>query len=193
MIRLPSRHAMTALTGLDRFPDVTIASGLDEGAGAAFSLCERYRYALWRVWNPDLPLWTFGMLNPSTADHLKLDPTLTRCASRATAGGAGGMVIWNLFAWRATDPADMKRAADPVGTANDATIRLLVSLASLNIAGWGAHGTHREREHRVRAMLAGEGAKLHALAFTATGQPRHPLYLKADLAPQPWAYWGKGS
>ena len=51
----------------------------------------------------------------------------------------------------------------------------------------------REREHRVRAMLAGEGAKLHALAFTAAGQPRHPLYLKGDLEPQPWAYWGKGS
>ena len=143
MIRLPARHAVTALMGLDRFPDVAIASGLDEGAGAAFSRCERYRYALWRVWNPELPLWTFGMLNPSTADHLKLDPTLTRCASRAAAGGAGGMVIWNLFAWRATDPADMKRAADPVGVRNDPIIGLLVSLANLNVAGWGARSAFR--------------------------------------------------
>ena len=185
--------AMPALLALGGLPGVVIASGLDTGAGAAFSPCERYRYALWRVWNPDAPFWTFGMLNPSTADHLKLDPTLTRCAVRAAAGGAGGMIVWNLFAWRATDPRDMKRACDPVGEANDTIIRQLAGLAAVNVAGWGAHGTHREREHRVRAMLAADGVALHALAFTNAGQPRHPLYLGNDLKPERWAYWGKGS
>lgn len=192
---IAARDAMPDLLKVALAPDVVIASGLDDGAGAgaAFSVCERYRYALWRVWNPDAPFWSFGMLNPSTADHLKLDPTLTRCASRAAAGGAGGMIIWNLFAWRATDPKDMKAAADPVGRSNDATIRRVVKLAAVNVAGWGVHGTHRDRERKVRFMLAGEGAKLHALAFTNDAQPRHPLYLGGDLKPEPWAYWGKGT
>jgi hypothetical protein len=28
--------------------------------------------------------------------------------------------------------------------------------------------------------------RLTALDITKAGQPRHPLYLKADLVPQPW-------
>ncbi|MBS3962578.1 MAG: DUF1643 domain-containing protein [Sandarakinorhabdus sp.] len=188
-----AEHAVSAMHGFQYLWPVKTVTGPHWGAGAVFSPCEGYRYALWRVWNPAAPFWTFGMLNPSTADHLKLDPTLTRCANRAETGGAGGMIVWNLFAWRATDPRDMKRAADPVGEANNVIIRQLARLAAVNVAGWGAHGTHREREHRVRAMLAAEGVALHALAFTKAGQPRHPLYLGNDLKPERWAYWGKGS
>lgn len=170
-------------------PDVSVlSSGIDGSSGAVFSQCERYRYALWRVWNPGAPFWTFGMLNPSTADHMKLDPTLTRCASRAAAGGAGGMIIWNLFAWRSTDPAAMKSAVDPVGPVNDAVIRRAVKIGILNIAGWGVHGTHRERQAQVCAMLAGEGVEMHALGFTNGGQPRHPLYMPNDSMPKPWNY-----
>lgn len=191
---IAARDAMFDLLTISRNADVVIANGRDgDAAGAAFSTCERYRYALWRVWNPDAPFWTFGMLNPSTADHLKLDPTLTRCASRAQAGGAGGMIIWNLFAWRATDPKDMKRASAPIGMSNDNVIRVVVQLGAVNVAGWGSHGTYRDRESRVRFNLHSQKARLHALAFTADGQPRHPLYLASELVPQPWPYWGQGS
>ncbi len=103
-------------------------------------------------------------------------------------GGSGGMIVWNLFAWRATDPRDMKRAADPVGSANDATIRRLAKLAAVNIAGWGAHGDHLGRDKAVRAILAAEGVTLHALGFTKDGHPRHPLYLPKAAEPRVWAY-----
>jgi len=180
--------ALKMLAGRASQP-VVVSKSLDKTAGAVFSPVGRHRYLLWRVWNLDAPLWSFGMLNPSTADHLQLDPTITRCQSRALAAGAGGLIVWNLFAIRATDPRDMKAASDPVGPANDAAILAGTAFASLNIAAWGAHGTHREREFRVRSMLGKEDVELQALAFTSAGHPRHPLYLKASLQPQPWKYW----
>jgi len=90
---------------------------------------------------------------------------------------------------RATDPAVMKREADPVGPFNDEAITLAVAASVLNIAAWGSHGAHREREHRVRAMLEAAKVPLHALAFTANGLPRHPLYLSLILQPKPWKFW----
>lgn len=186
---VPGHAALRAFLALERVDGIRVDRGIMLGEGAALSPDWRYRYLLWRIWDEALPIWSFGMLNPSTADHLKLDPTVTRCCARARAGGAGGLVVWNLFAWRDTDPAGMKRAADPIGPGNDLAIRTAVDNSALNIAAWGAHGAHREREHTVRAMLGADDVPLHALAFTATGLPRHPLYLPAALQPQPWKFW----
>lgn len=185
---VPGHAALRAFVALEKEPGFRVDRGMMLGEGAVFSPDWRYRYLLWRIWDQSLPIWSFGMLNPSTADHLKLDPTVTRCCSRARNGRAGGLVVWNLFAWRDTDPAAMKRADDPVGPGNDQAIRVALENSALNIAAWGAHGTHKNREADVRAMLGGEGNRLHALAFTNEGHPRHPLYLEAGLQPQPWDF-----
>jgi hypothetical protein len=34
--------------------------------------------------------------------------------------------------------------------------------------------------------MHGCGVRLHHLGLTATGAPRHPLYLPADARPAPW-------
>lgn len=187
-----SRLALEPIRDMPRIADVRLAIGATDDliaqGGAIFSPCERYRYLLWRIWNPALPFWSFGMLNPSTADHMKLDPTITRCQKRAAEGGAGGLIVWNLFAFRATDPKNMKAEKDPIGPENDLAIKLGVEAAVLNVAGWGSHGDHREREFAVRHKLKDQGADLHAIDFTAKGLPRHPLYLSFDLKPQPWNY-----
>jgi hypothetical protein len=159
-----------------------------DAMGAVFSPCEAYRYLLWRIWDPAKPLWSFGMLNPSTADHEKLDPTVKRCCQRAMHGGAGGLVVWNLFAYRATKPEDMKAQTDPVGPFNDEAMLLAVSVAALNIAAWGVHGVHNDRDVAVLALLKRGDVPLHALDYGAAGFPRHPLYLSFDLQPQPWDY-----
>lgn len=191
---IPAHAALRAFHGMEPAALIKVERGQHLGAGAIFSPCECWRYLLWRVWDEALPLWSFGMLNPSTADHLELDPTVSRCVARAqqgtpTLGRAGGIVVWNLFAWRDTDPKAMKRASDPIGPANDAAIRIAVDNSSVNIAAWGAHGSHRERDLDVRTMLGEAGIALHALHFTDRGQPRHPLYLRNSLEPRPWSYW----
>ncbi|CAJ0698587.1 hypothetical protein R11007_02835 [Ralstonia holmesii] len=66
-------------------------------AGAILSDCEQYRYRLWREWERSLPVLGFIMLNPSTADHLENDRTITRCIGRAVAGGYGRLEVVNLF------------------------------------------------------------------------------------------------
>ncbi len=94
----------------------------DAASTAIYSDCERYRYALSRVWNEGGRKVSFVMLNPSTATEVQNDPTVERCERRARALGFGAFRVCNIFAWRDTDPSKMKKAAEPIGAANDATI-----------------------------------------------------------------------
>src|SRR5712671_7466730 len=91
-------------------------------SGAQFSRCRRWRYLLWRRWDEAKPAANFLMLNPSTADEVKLDPSCTRARNYAEKWGYGALIVTNLFAWRATDPKDMLHVKKPVGEDNDAAI-----------------------------------------------------------------------
>lgn len=149
---------------------------------AVFSDCRLYRYTLRRRWSPGV-LGGFVMLNPSTADEFKNDPTIRRCMGFAMREGWGGLVILNLFAFRATDPKDMTKAVDPIGPEND---RILIA-ASQEIDGplvaaWGAHWLAAVRSKAVVAALS---RPLVCLGKTADGSPRHPLYVhsQAPLIP----------
>jgi hypothetical protein len=158
-----------------------------EQSGAAFSPCRKWRYRLWRTWNDRKPYANFLMLNPSTADETRLDPTCSRCHGYAKAWGYGALIVTNLFAWRATDPADMKAAADPVGVDNDEHILEVAHAAGIVVAAWGNHGLFQARVDRVRAMLKEAGVQLHALRVNGSGQPAHPLYLPSALKPLPFS------
>ncbi len=127
------------------------------------------------------PVMAFIGLNPSTADEVEDDPTITRCINYAKKWGYGGLFMLNIFAYRATDPKDMKAAPDPVGVDNDAYILRVADKAGLIVAAWGNHGGYLERGREVCQLLADR--KIHCLGITKAGMPKHPLYLKADLKP----------
>lgn len=153
---------------------------------AVYSPCQAYRYLLTRHWGPG-PQVLWIMLNPSTATEAKNDPTIERCQRRAVALGCGGLQIANLFAFRATQPEDLKRATDPVGPLNDAVLAEAArGKARLVICGWGNDGAFRDRGLHVAAMLADAGAKLHHLGLTRIGEPRHPLYVSYSQKPMLW-------
>lgn len=153
--------------------------------GAVFSPDRLHRYTLWRRWSFDEDrLCAFIGLNPSTADEFTNDPTVTRCIRRAQTMGFTGMVMLNLFGYRATDPRDMKSFPEPVGWQNDDAIVSACKASEMVIACWGAHGTHRDRELHVRRMLAKAKIRVHCLALTQNGHPRHPLYLRNSATPQ---------
>jgi hypothetical protein len=127
-----------------------------------------------------------GMLNPSQADETRDDPTIRQCRARGRQAGLAGLLVWNLFAFRATLPADLKCALDPVGPDNDAAISLALSLSSRTILAWGNHGTFGGRDRAVLGLCNGLGTPLHALGVTGEGQPRHPLYLPRGARLRQW-------
>lgn len=152
--------------------------------GAAhFSACGRYRYALWRSWDSTRPRCLFIALNPSTADATRDDPTMRRCIAFAKSWGFGGMAVGNLFAFRATQPADMKAEPHPIGRGNDRWLLRLAAESSLRVAAWGSHGAWRGRAAHVLEMLDG----FECLGVTASGAPRHPLYVRGDTLRRPLA------
>jgi hypothetical protein len=148
---------------------------------AKLSECRSYRYALWRTWDSSKPLVMFVGLNPSTADETSDDPTLTRCINYAKSWGYGGVCMANLFAFRATEPTDMKASDDPIGTENNQWLQKLAKDAALVVAAWGNDGSYLKRSEQVKELLP----NLYCLKLNKSGEPAHPLYQAAKLKPVP--------
>ncbi|MEM7242250.1 MAG: DUF1643 domain-containing protein [Pseudomonadota bacterium] len=158
----------------------------DAASIAEYSECEQFRYTLTRVWDTDAPRAAFIMLNPSTATEVQNDPTVERCERRARAMGFGAFRVCNIFAYRATDPRDMRAASDPIGPLNDEAIRAAVAWADKVICAWGTHGAHLDRGPAVEALLRDTGAALYHLGLSQAGHPKHPLYISYATKPVVW-------
>lgn len=120
-------------------------------------------------------------LNPSTADENQLDPTLRRIRDFSALWGYSHFIMLNAFAWRATDPADMKASADPIGPDNDKWIKHWSDRVDRVMIGWGEHGAHLGRDQQVLALL--DRRKTFCLERNSSGQPKHPLYVAKKTIP----------
>jgi hypothetical protein len=150
-------------------------------SGATFSECGSYRYSLFRIWGDPQQRAAFLMLNPSTADETKDDPTIRRCIGFAKAWGLGALDVINIFALRSTDPRALYKHPDPVGLPwNDSIILDVARHAEIVVAAWGVHGAYENRGQRVVEMLRGAGVEVQALGVTKGGHPKHPLYLPSN-------------
>jgi hypothetical protein len=158
--------------------------------GAVLSPCGIYRYRLIRIWNQSIPVAVFVMLNPSFADMTINDPTIKRCMSFADRAGCGGIIVVNLYAFRATDPVDLERAWAPtrVGPDNDDHIATVVrSTQGPIIVAWGAHKLAPPRAQAVmRGPLIGHMDRVRCLGKTKDGAPKHPVRLAANTPLIPW-------
>jgi hypothetical protein len=154
------------------------------GSGAIFTRNRKYRYALWRVWNPDRGRVLFVMLNPSIADEVVDDPTQGRCRRFARDWGFGGYMAANIFAYISTDPKEMREARDPVCAQNDAYLKAMHGSSALTVAAWGNGGAVQSRGVEVLKMLH-KTKPVMCLSLCKNSSPKHPLYLKANLRPRP--------
>lgn len=158
----------------------------DAASMAVYSTCENYRYALTRIWDQAGKRVLFVMLNPSTATEVQNDPTVERCERRARALGFGGFRVCNIFAWRATDPRDMRAQSDPVGPANDAAILQGCAWADAIICAWGTHGAYLTRGDAVERLMRATNLPLLHLGLSKDGHPKHPLYISYARQPHAW-------
>lgn len=153
-----------------------------------FDPARTYRYVLTRTWDAGKPPMVWVMLNPSTATGLVDDPTIGKVIRFARRDPAiGGIIVVNLFACRATKPAVLRTAADPVGPMTDALLlRECAQPGRPVVLAWGAHGALHGRAAHVTGLLAAAGAVSWCLGTTKDGQPLHPLYLAADTPFRPY-------
>lgn len=169
-------------------PPTTAPGTTDMQRTASFSRDGRYRYRLGRRWGEGASV-TWVMLNPSTADARRDDPTIRRCIGFSRMWGFGALEIVNLFALRATEPPALLRAyldgedlAGPMGLRVTRDV-LAGGAVGHVVAGWGnIHPRLAASAEAVRTLLP---ASSWCLGVTGRGQPRHPLYVRGDVLPVP--------
>lgn len=153
---------------------------------------DRYRYTLTR----DLTGWYWDdpqgqgidatmcwvMLNPSTADDVLDDQTIRQVMSFTYKARYTRLIVVNLFAARATQPAELLTMDDPVGPDNHLVVERAMTDSARVVFAWGAW--YSANDHKMgRAApavenLAGRmGHRPLCLGKTKNGSPKHPCRL----------------
>jgi len=149
--------------------------------GAEFSDCKKYRYSLWRIWDETKPLVMCIGLNPSTANSVKTDPTITNLTKMLKLLGYGGFYMMNLFAFISSKPADLLTCEDAIGD-NDKKMKEVSEKCSEVIVCWG---NFKQADERIKQVLPNyPNAK--CFGKTQSGKPFHPLAMMyAGLTNEP--------
>ena len=165
---------------------------------AVISRCEKYRYKLTRTWDEDKKKVLFIMLNPSTANHIENDLTTIRCINFAEKWGYGGIMIGNIYPFRAKRPKDLRKwlndfiYSDGHGATktNEVHVKEMAEQADIIVCAWGCN-----YKEGIPDWVSDIDSKmgLHYLELCDDGfTPKHPLgNLSKDLEPKlidldPW-------
>lgn len=151
---------------------------------AGFSADGLNRYWLLVWWGPgELLIW--NMLNPSKAGRLDTDPTDTRVKSFTKREGYDGYIITNGSALVATDPKDWKRRRPEFEPEN---VRFVQEIAcdSDVIVAWGRNAIRGPGFSQLILGLTHRARTVKCFGLTKTGEPLHPLMLRADTPLVPW-------
>ena len=153
---------------------------------AVISNCDKYRYELHREWDKDKEKVLFIMLNPSTADAHRNDLTTRRCINYAKKWGFGGLMIGNIYPFRAKRPKHLRKwlndfiCSDGHGATktNEIHVKEMAEQAEITVCAWG--GNHKG----IPEMLEYTSG-LHYLELCKDNvTPKHPLgNLSKDLVP----------
>ena len=154
---------------------------------ALISPCEKYRYWLTRRWGPGRIL-PYIMWNPSKADAKIDDRTVQRCMYFSRRLNCDGILILNLYAFRATNPKDLEAAAtagvDVVGPENLKWVSELTKDAREVVLAWGGM-SFKDMDRHGKTILATLSALPRDVSYLCLGatvneSPRHPSRLGND-------------
>ena len=137
-----------------------------------------HRFTLYREWMGTGGTVNFIMLNPSTADDKFDDPTIRKCIGFAKRWGFRRLSVTNLYAFRATDPSDLKILAKidyrrAVGDGNDGHLIREASSSQMVCAAWGNHGVLYGRDLDVVNRVLPD-VRVYCIGFTGEQNPLHP-------------------
>ena len=144
---------------------------------AVISKCEKYRYKLTRTWDDDKKKVLFIMLNPSTANHVQNDLTTIRCINFAEKWGYGGIMIGNIYPFRAKRPKDLKKwlnegsdyAFWKSGDDNRNHVEEMAQKADLIVCAWGCN------HPGIPEWIDGLGDLFYLELCKDDITPKHPL------------------
>jgi hypothetical protein len=146
---------------------------------AVISDCGKYRYLLRRTWDHAKPRALFVMLNPSTADAEIDDATIRSCIRLAKGYGYGSFEVVNIFGWRATDPNELPKQADPIGPLNERIVAAAIVRCDVVICAWGANPMAARKAGFLCGLIKSYRPTAYCLGTTKSGAPKHPLYIKS--------------
>ncbi|MGE7115083.1 DUF1643 domain-containing protein [Lysinibacillus sp. NPDC047702] len=117
-----------------------------------FSKDKKYRYFLKKTWDDKKGNIVFLMLNPSKADLIKSDNTVTNATNYAVDKDFGSITIVNLFAFMDTDKKSLKDRDKETDKLNDKYILFALKECDELVIAW-ERGTHKKRKREVAKIL----------------------------------------
>lgn len=131
------------------------------------------------------------MLNPSTADETKDDPTIASLRRLTKNNDFAKLIVVNLFALRATNPTTMLSHISPVGPQNWDTwakvLRELNPSEDTVALAWGrapkvihSKQIFQSALYQASKQLDNWTGRVTTWLINADGSPRHPLYIKSS-------------
>lgn len=166
---------------------------------AIISPCGRYRYRLTRGEGNLMPV---VMLNPSTADADVDDPTIRRLlgfaqgietdSRRSKLIAYDGIDVVNLYALRATNPAELRAVHDPYGPEQyDHLDAFCQQYGGDVIVAWGNNAERAAVQlfWHVLGRHIRPDIVISCFGTNKNDSPKHPLYLPktTKLAPYWWS------
>ena len=165
-----------------------------------FSECRTYRWILKRELSRGRKIVIFIGLNPSLADSVNNDRTLSRIVNFSSKWNYRIVYVINLFGLISKSPEKLSTSINPVGDFNDLITIILVRFWSRNIdcdlwLGWGDKGNLNSRNLFVLKLIKNfsnlnlkndPSKRLLSLGQSQKGNPRHPLYMPNESFLRPY-------
>jgi hypothetical protein len=143
-----------------------------------------HRFAYAQIWNVELPMVLWVMLNPGTAEtEARRRPTLERCIQWSRPRGFGGLFVANLTSVRTKSAKDLLKSELICDPRNVPVLRCLKTMSCQTIVAWGNSGAKLDGIGDVMRLFEDE----LCLAITKKGQPQHPLYVRGDAELLVWS------
>lgn len=171
-------------------PGGKVRTRLPAGMTGGATFCgpgDCYRTLLWRSWGPeDAAAALFIGMNPSTADAMLNDPTITREVGFTRSWGMTRYYKANVSAYRATDPKRLAGAPIDCPENVETILGVAVQVARVVMACGALSGPMLALFKALVRDLTEWGVPLWCLGTTKGGFPRHPLYLASATPLEPW-------